>query len=392
MAAPASTVPSATPPTKLPRIDQLDLLRGVAMLGILVMNAVSFGLGEPAYFRLDAAGWSSIPDKVVGVAAEVLVDQKMMGLFSMLFGASIVLFVDRVGARRKHPVWFALWRNLLLLGIGLAHSAIWEGDVLTVYALSAPAVLVMRRLPVRVLYGIGGLLFTSTIVLAIVTQASVDGEGAQSLGWIWESSDLASGSDAVIGWFLFDGVARALGAMVIGVALYRSGVLTGKSTTVTYRRMATVGFGLGIPVAVAGVVWQLATGFDPGVALTSGALNTAATIPMTIGYVGSILTWSLARPGGHAGSLQVRLRAVGQMALTNYLTQTMLGLLVLRGLFERGSVGRAGLMLFVAAVWVLQLAWSKPWLARYTNGPAEWLWRTATYLRVQPFRRATAAR
>ena len=372
------------PSPRLPRIDHLDLLRGVATLGILLMNSVDFGLGAPAYFRLDAGGWTSIPDKVVGVAAEVFVDEKMMGLFSMLFGASIVLFVERVGARRKHPVWLALWRNLLLLGMGIAHSLIWDGDVLTLYALCAPVVLALRKLPARALYAISAALFTATTVLAVVTQASVNRDGTEALGWLWVSTDLDSGSDAVVGWFLFDGVARALGAMLVGVALYRSGMLTGKRTVEFYRRMTAIGFAIGLPLAVAGVVWQLASGFDPEVALTSGALNTAAVIPITLAYVGLILRWSLARPTGRAAALQTRLRAVGQMALTNYLSQTVLGLIAFSVVLDGESLGRAGLLLFVVSVWVLQLAWSKPWLARFTNGPVEWVWRCATYLRIEP--------
>ena len=100
------------------RVVSIDALRGLAVLGILLMNVVSFGLPDPAYFNITNDGGDGLLDRAVGLLGEVLIDQKMMGLFSALFGASIVLFIDRVGARRRHPIVLSCWRNLLLLVIG----------------------------------------------------------------------------------------------------------------------------------------------------------------------------------------------------------------------------------------------------------------------------------
>ena len=101
------------------RVTNLDSIRGLAVLGILVMNAVSFGLVPAAYFNLSAGGNRSWLDWVIGAAGEVLVDQKTMALFSMLFGTGIVLFADRAATKSDHPVALSLWRNFLLLLIGL---------------------------------------------------------------------------------------------------------------------------------------------------------------------------------------------------------------------------------------------------------------------------------
>jgi uncharacterized protein len=378
----------AAPAPTLERIDHLDLLRGVATLGILPMNVVSFALADPAYYRLDAGGIASPLDSAVGVFGEVVFDQKMMGLFSLLFGASIVLFIERVGARRRHPVLLSLWRNLLLFGIGWVHMWFWAGDILTLYALCAPALLLLRKLPPRALLVMGSLVYLSSAALAVVVQAGV--HDPADLGWFWTSGDLW-GSDAVEAWIWYDGFARALGMMLIGVAMYRRGVLAGRLEPARYRTMAVVGLAAGVPLAVAGVVWQLATDFSYRVALSSGALNTVATIPMTLGYVGLLMCWSLARPDGAAARLQDRLRAVGRMALTNYLAQTTLGLLVVGWLLADLDLTRMGLVWFVLAVWALELAWSAPWLANFTNGPVEWLWRVATYLRPQPLRKQRPA-
>lgn len=382
MSAAEVTVP--TPLRTAPRIDHLDLLRGVATLGILPMNVVTFALTDPAYYRLDADGISSPIDTAVGVVGEVVFDQKMMGLFSLLFGASIVLFVERVGARRRHPVLLSLWRNLLLLGIGVVHMWFWAGDILTVYALCAPVLLALRKLPPKVLVGLGSAVYLSSAVLAVMVQAGV--QDPVELGWFWTSGDLW-GSDAVEAWILYDGFARALGMMLIGVALYRTGVLAGRDEIRRYRRMAAVGLIVGLPFALAGVVWQLADDFSYRIALTSGALNTVGTIPMTLGYVGLLMCWSLARPEGWVARLQARLRAVGRMALTNYLAQTTLGLVVLGWMLAEVELTRLALVWFVVAVWLMELGWSAPWLARFTNGPVEWVWRVATYLRPQPLRK-----
>lgn len=372
-----------------PRISHLDLLRGVATLGILLMNALTFALWDPAYYRLDADGWDQPWDRVVGVASAIAIDQKMMGLFSLLFGASIVLFVERASANRRHPVLLSLWRNALLLAMGIAHTLAWDGDVLTVYALCAPLVLLLRKLPVRLLYGLGGAAFAASVAGAVAVQATVAGD-VEALGWFWIDADLDT-SGAVLAWVLADGFLRALGMMLIGVGLYRTGALRGAWPAAAYRRLAVVGFAVGLPFAIARVAWQLASGFDPGSAITSTALGSVATIPMTLGLVGLLMSWSLAAPAGGAGRLQARLRAVGQMALTNYLSQTALGLLVLAPIAEQADLGRATVLLFVAAVWAAQLTWSPWWLARFTNGPIEWLWRVATYLRPQPLRRRAPA-
>jgi uncharacterized protein len=370
------------------RIDHLDLMRGIATMGILIMNAVSFSIDEPGYFRLNAAGYSSLIDKSIGVLGEVLVDQKMMGLFSLLFGASIVLFVERVGSRRKRPVWLSLWRNLLLLGIGLLHGLFWEGDVLTTYAICAPVLLLVRRWKPVVLFGIAGTLLSLTVIAALVVQRRVNGDGPQTLGWYWDTAG-ATPSDSFMAFFVFDAFARALGLMLIGVGLYRLGVLSGRCTRATYRRMAVSGFSVGVPFAIAGVAWQVHDQFSYRIALSSASLNNVATVPMTLGFVGVIMMWSTKPSTGRTRAVMLRIRSVGQMALTNYLTQTLFGLIVLRGVFQPGDVGRAALGLFVIVVWIAQLMWSQPWLARFSNGPIEWAWRVATYVKWQPFRRSS---
>jgi len=372
--------PSNSPTLTKERISNLDAIRGVAVLGILVMNAVSYGLPRAAYFNLSAAGWNSLADKVVGVAGEILVDQKMMGLFSLLFGAGIVLFADRAQARGTRANPLILWRNVLLLGIGLVHTMMWEGDVLTVYAICAPVLVILRRVRPSILLVLGTVTVLSSAVVALIVQLTIPLDGT-GLGDYWfPNGGAMSGS---VGFFLLnDFFARALGMMLIGVALYRLGLLNGTREPSLYRTWIRWGMGIGIPLATIGVAAQIATGFSPRVAIVGEAPNTLATIPVAMAYLGLISLWN--RRG--EGWMHRRVRAAGRMALTNYLTQTLAGVLVLRGLLGAGGRSRAHIALFVAAVWAVQLAWSEPWLRHFRFGPVEWLWRSATYRSVQPLR------
>lgn len=377
-------VREAAPTGDAARNTSLDLIRGIAVLGILVMNAVSFGLADAAYDNISVDGMDTWLDWVVGVAGEIFVDQKFMGLFSALFGAGIVLFADRAEAKGRRPVALSLWRNFLLLIIGLLHTLLWEGDVLVVYALASPFLIMMRRLRPRTLFTIGGLAVLTSPVLAVLAQSGVGPDGA-GLGSLWGVDGPMS--DDVELFTLADYFLRAVGLMLIGVGLYRTDVITGKRSRDFYRRLAVWGLGIGIPVAGAGVALVAAADFAPSVALVGLIPNTLATIPIVLGYIGLIVLWNMAA----RSALKVRLEAAGRMALTNYLTQTVLGVSILTVLLADVDLTRSMIAVFVVGVWVLQLWWSKAWLDRFRFGPAEWLWRCATYRRWQPLRRSTSA-
>lgn len=364
------------------RITNLDTIRGWATLGILLMNVVSFALPEPAYFNLDAGGSDRTLDWIIGGLGEVFADQKMMGLFSLLFGAGVALFADRTKVKGGRPVALSLWRNLLLLGIGVLHSLLWSGDILTVYAVASPFVVALRNRRPRTLIVIGVGIFVAAVATALVVAPTVSADGSE-LAELWSNDPSLVMSDAVGLWLLFEFGGRALGMMLIGVALFRLGILNGTRAPEADRRMARWGLGVGLPMAALGVVLLAANDFAPRWFLPTHALNTAATIPIVLGYVGVISLWN--RRGD--GALHERIRAVGRMALTNYLTQTLLGVLLLAKLTDAETLTRSGALGFVLLVWALQLAWSKPWLERFRFGPFEWAWRVLTYRRFQPIRR-----
>ena len=364
------------------RITNLDTVRGIATLGILLMNIVYFGLDEAAYFNLDADGSDSVLDWIVGGLGEIFVDQKMMAIFSLLFGAGIVLFADRAEAKGGRPVALSLWRNLLLLGIGVLHGLLYEGDVLQVYAVCAPILLLLRKRSPRTLAVVGVLLVVSSALIGFAVAPTISAAG-EELGEFWFTGDTEM-SDGVGLWLLWDFGARSLGLMLIGVAMFRTGIVQGTGPEATDARMMRWGFGLGLPLAVASLALVVATDFDPQFAIPAHALNTLATIPMALGYIGAITRWNR-RPDT---KLHERFRAVGRMALTNYLTQSIIGIAIATYVLPDGS-GRFVLLLVVLVIWAVQFAWSTPWLERFTMGPAEWLWRVATYRRISPIRRST---
>ncbi|MEM8708802.1 MAG: DUF418 domain-containing protein [Actinomycetota bacterium] len=371
---------TATPIARSERITNLDTVRGIATLGILVMNAVSFGLPQPAYFNLDFAGSDNALDWIVGVLGEVFVDQKTMAMFSMLFGAGIVVFADRAAAKGRRANWLSLWRNLLLLGIGFIHAAFWSGDILQLYAICAPVLLLLRKRSARTLFVIGGLCLAASALTMAVMQGEIDAK--DELGEYWVDADQPMGENVEFA-FLVDFGGRALGAMLIGVGLFRAEIIQGQRPAAFYRRLAIRSLGIGLPLSILGVAIHIANDWDPDVALIGGVPNILATVPMAIGYIALIALWNQ-RPETR---LHERFRAVGRMALTNYLTQTIMGLLVLDVWIGVGELGRAQIFVFVVAVWALQLAWSEPWLKRFRFGPFEWLWRVATYRKLQPIRR-----
>lgn len=153
-----TTRPAGGSVSRAERITSLDTIRGIAILGILPMNALAFGLDRAAYFNVSADGIGQPFDWVVGVMTMVSIDQKMMALFSMLFGVGVVIFADRAAAKGRRVGWLSLWRFALLFAIGVVHGALWFGDILALYAMCAPFVLLMRRLPARLLASVGAAL------------------------------------------------------------------------------------------------------------------------------------------------------------------------------------------------------------------------------------------
>jgi uncharacterized protein len=368
------------------RITHLDTVRGVAVMGILIMNAVSFFFLGAAYFDISSPENKTILDWLIGGFGEVFADQKFMALFSLLFGASVLLFCERAEAKGHSPVRLSLWRNFLLLLMGLFHASIWEGDVLFVYACCAPVLLLCRKLPPTLLISLGILLYLSPIIVSGLVVSVVDPAAFLE---IWGSLSIKNpSSDAELVFFglMYDVFARAMGMMFVGMGLYANGVLirTNVSDALFKRSLGLVA--IGAVLSSVGLVWTATQNFSPTAIVQGNFANTVGTVPMALGYLGLLMWWNEKTNG----VLINRIRALGKTALTNYIGQTVV-CVVLASLLPGEWLSRTTVFLLIIVIWWTQLYLAEKWLKRYRFGPLEYMWRCATYRRMAAFVKKEAA-
>lgn len=404
------------------RLQSLDIVRGVAVLGILLLNIVSFAMPEAAYFNPRAYGGAEGADLAAYLVNFVLFDGKMRGLFSFLFGASMLLVIERAeaGGRSAAAVHFA--RTGWLLVFGLAHLwLLWRGDILAHYALVGMVAFLLRDMRPAQMVPLGVMLvLANTLIFAGMPATVLDlrqpaADAAQAADHARQLHDLVSAfgvpAPAEIARELalyrgdYAGIVRArfaeyavspiamlglygcetLAYMLFGMAAYRAGMLTGAWEPRRYRRWLLVCWGIALPTYVALAAYLVHDGFGLfAVTLAVMALATPFRPPMIAGWICLILL--LARPGG---ALAERLAAAGRMAFTNYLATSLLcsALFDGYGLGWFGHLSRWQLYPVVLGIWALILLWSKPWLDRFRYGPFEWLWRSLARGRLQPIRR-----
>lgn len=407
-------MPQALGPVReVERIEFLDILRGFAVLGILAMNIQSFAMPQAAYFNPTAFGDFTGLNRLVWLAANTLANQKFMTIFSMLFGAGIVLMHERAQAEGRPFAGLHYRRMFHLLLFGLAHAyLLWSGDILVCYALSGMIVFLFRRARPGWLLASGlGLLLVGSGLLLMAglsapywppeqlvefeldfrpTAARIAEElAAFQGGWLeafhWRFDESLEMQVFVIPFYM---LWRAAGAMLIGMALFKWDLITGRASGAVYRILLALGLLLGVTATVHGGHSQLAGGWDP---------VRAFFLDSQWGYWGSLLIalgWlsalRMAAGAGVLGGLRARLAACGRMAFTNYILQTLICTLIFQGhglaLFGRVSrVGQAGI---TVAIWLLLLWISPLWLDRFRYGPLEWLWRSLAYATRQSWRRA----
>lgn len=405
------------------RILTLDTVRGVAVMGILLLNIIAFAMPTPAYFNPAAYGGSTGVDLAVYLVNFVLFDGKMRGLFSFLFGASMLLVVDRAQAKGENPARVHYARMIWLLVFGLVHLwLIWWGDILTYYALVGMIAFLFRGLRVQTMIGVGiVLVFVELIATAMIPmvvlmaqaspgnaelqEALIDmthGFGVPSTSWITEQVALHRSGWTEIAVRRFEdnkfmplvGLLQfgweTLAYFLFGMAALRSGMLTGQWERRRYIKWAAIGFAIALPGYALLAAWMAARDF----ALLPVTIATmVASVPLrpiaVVAWASLIIL--LMRPGG---MLTTRIAAAGRMAFTNYLGTSLIctTLFYGYGFGWYGELSRAEVYLVVFAVWALMLLWSKPWLERFSYGPLEWLWRSLARGGFQPMAGGALAR
>ena len=402
------------------RIMSLDVTRGVAVMGIFSVNVVAMAMIKTAYFYPPASGFDSLADKLMWLANFIFVDGKLRALFSIIFGASVMLVIDRACAAGRAPWKVHYPRMLVLLGFGLAHFfLLWWGDILTHYAAVGMLLFLFRRLSARKLFAIAAalLLFNATMSAIFTTKGLFDYRGyvaqqappetaerfrQQSARLHPDAATLAEDKAAhstIVAHarrqWVEDGPAapldlgplwfETLGLMLLGMAGFKSGFLTGGWSRGAYRRTALAALVPGIAIYAGLAWWSWSHAFaGPYANAAYGGYSPILRPIMAMGY--AALAILLARPGG---ALTGRFAAVGRMAFSNYLGCTIVGTLLFFGFGGGlyGEVSRAEAWLLVSPVWLAMLLWSKAWLDRFQYGPLEWAWRSLARGRAQPMRR-----
>ncbi len=519
--------PAGAPVAEGDRFVTLDLLRGVALCGILLMNILTFAWPVGAYtnvawlyYALDSIGPVEDPekrerdgeeaqeegeeqpegdatagakekkkapsslekerrerarereplpayprgavrlcavsgdaDRVEFVLADLLVDNKMRTLFSLLFGAGVLIMTGHARQRGARAGWLHYRRMGWLVVIGALHGwLLWEGDILLPYAAVGLWLYPLRNRSARTLAVVGVVLLALPVVGAAFAPQIVDWVGRRGAavearldGFLARAdadpeADIAAEIDADVGWvdrlFLrghrsiraqrrsgqrpeqatraireeletgyLAGVAKRFWSMIggqagtlvfgflglgwpmlLGMALFKNGFLTGAWSARQYARWAAGWYAVGLPATW----WALMTSLGGRGDLATRVrvvlpLELFGCLALTLAHAGAVLwLWR----SGRTGPIAARLEAAGRMALTNYLAQSLLCAVLFSGfgLGLHGRVPRAGLLLVAVSIWAVELAWSPWWLARFRFGPVEWLWRSLTYWKWQPMR------
>lgn len=403
------------------RIAGLDVTRGFAVMGILAMNIVAMAMPENAYISPLAWGEGDAASIWTWAINFVLIDSKFRGLFSMMFGASTLLVLQSAVAagRRAGRAHYA--RMIVLMLFGLAHFyLIWFGDILFIYGAIGCILFLFRNMATKRLVKFGiGFIAANTLLSAAMFGVLVYGgqPGApqwasgpnaevtedfrpDSKGTLRDVAVYRSGLTAIVAektkfpqilapiFSLAQFGMETLGLMLIGMALFRSGLLQGQWTRERLALWRNRCLAAGISVNVLLLAWQLHDGLRPAtLLLTTFALSVPFDVIMTIGY--AALFMGLAQRFADS-ALIGRVAAAGRAAFTNYLGSSILmtGIFYGWGLGLFGTIERAPLYLFVIGAWALMLLWSRPWLDRFHFGPLEWLWRSLARLSPQPMRKS----
>lgn len=386
----------------------LDIFRGVAVLGILLMNIQSYANPSAAYLNPTAYGNFDGINYWLWYFTHLLADMKFMSIFSILFGAGIILFSEKSERKGTNTTLLYYRRNFWLLIFGLLHAhLIWYGDVLYSYAICAFFAFWLRDFNVRRLlisafiFLMIGSLYNIFIGLSI---PHLPAEAIQQIEQFWQpgiahlnleiktyqssyleqmpvrsSQALLLETEVFISLFIW----RVMGMMCIGMACYKAKFLSATRSTKFYTLLSLSSLLMGYTIIILGVNQNLAHQFSMEFSFFIGSqYNYWGSIFVAIGYISLLSLWI---KSNFLASLKRYLAKVGQMAFTNYIFQSIIITFIFYGhgfaLFAQLS--RWQCLVLVIVMWGLHLIGSKIWLNYFQFGPLEWAWRCLTYAKLQ---------
>jgi uncharacterized protein len=399
--------PVMAPVASSERVDVIDILRGMALFGILAANMRGFDAPMQYYYGINRM-FPSTSDQIGQGFIDLFIQGKFITLFSLLFGLGFAIQISRAEERGK-SVSFYPRRLFLLLCFGLIHAwLIWWGDILACYAVAGVALLLFRRFSQKTILIVAIVLLAASFATMLqeviqfyrhpwAAKPSSDGIPQTVLNIMSvyrEGSFLAMTKARILDWRQLNWppiwlVTFILPRFLLGLWVWRTGVLKDISAS--------------LPVIRKVCIWSLAIGvlFDGiysyfrWIAVPPRGLPTLAAFARdgsheVAGFVLGCFYGCLVVILVQAPAWKTRLTpfaAVGRTALTNYLLQSLVCVWFFHWTKLYGSVGPAAGLIPTVVLFALQVPVSVWWMQRYEFGPAEWIWRSLTYGRIQPFRR-----
>lgn len=405
---------SLLPTSNAKRIISLDILRGFAVLGILVMNIQAFSMIGAAYVNPTAYGSLEGANLWVWLLSHVLTDLKFMAIFSMLFGAGIVLMWSRAEEAGRPPSGLHFRRMLLLVLFGLMHAYLfWYGDILFFYGICGMLVYWFRKARPGTLIVVGMVFLSVGSAIYIMSGLSMPYWPPQEIErfedemWSPSPEKVETELEAYRGtWvqqmparvasviemhtqaFPFFLLWRVSGLMLIGMALFKLGVFSALKSLRFYLGIVCLALALGVPLVSYGAIRYFDRGWTPDCFFLGSQYNYWGSLLISLGWVGLVM---IVYQRGWLGWLTARLAAVGRAALSCYLLETIIctSLFYGHGFGLFGEVSRVGQLLIVMGVWAILLLFAPFWLERFQYGPFEWIWRSLAYRSILPFRRGS---
>ena len=432
----SNTSGSLGPVTSAERIRSLDVMRGVALLGILLLNIVGFGLVFMAYVDPTIQGGADGVNLLVWKINNLFFEGTMRALFSMLFGVGMVLMTSRMinrgGGIEVADIYYR--RTIWLLIFGLAHGylILWTGDILFAYGLWGLFLFPFRNTkPKKLIVAVIALTLIGVVLQTVKYEGVKTYEQQYKEAQAYEDpeeipKELQKGKEAWKGimaelkpdeekieentasmhkgyWDLVLFLAPVnrmmqttfnydynpwdvLAMMLLGMALFKLGVITAELKYKSYLLMILIGYGVGIPINYYETNILIENNFSVAAFFESGLTYPFGRIAMSMGHIGIVMIFC---KSNILGFLRNSLAAVGRMALTNYIMHSVICAFVFTGIgFSLfGKLQRHELYYVVFSIWLFQLVASPLWLKYFRFGPLEWLWRSLTYKKLQTFRR-----
>ena len=390
------------------RIQSLDVIRGIAVLGILIMNIIAHALPFEAYGNPLSYGVQTAADGYAWIISNLFANGTMRSLFSILFGVSIILLTQN--KEKKVAKRFFIRRCLFLALFGLfhAHVMLFFGDILFSYAIVGMVIFFWQDISIKTTYIIITLFILLSLILFgffALVGANVP-EAAQEMaleiariktlslvqiiahsGTYLDAFKVNSGisieMQTINILFLFIDVAPL---MLLGFNLYRTGFITGKKSCGCYVKAMIIGLVIGTAVNGYLIHFSLERNFDMPAQMFFMSIIDFSRIALSISFISMV---HIIMKMGVLKSMVEALASVGKMALSCYLAQSLIALILFNGFgFDLyNKFGRAELMIFVVGIWAILIIFSHFWLKSYKYGPAEWLWRSLSYGRKLSIRK-----